>query len=193
MLEDYKTWLATAAIGLTIYAYVPYVRGLLAGTTKPHMFTWIIWSLVTFIAVSIQVTEGAKAGAWPTIVAAILCFWITLMSIKHGTKDIRRSDWFFFIASLSAIPLWLWADDPTSAAILVTALEIVAAIPTLRKSWHAPHEEVASTYGINTLRYVLSIFAVASFSIPTLAYPIGMVFMNGLIFAVLVCRKTVSK
>lgn len=190
ILTDYKFWFASVAVFLTLYAYIPYIKGIFRGETKPHFFTWIVWSIVTFIAVFIQVVEGGEMGSWPTIVAALTCFFITGLAVKYGSKDIKRIDYFFLFSSLCAVPLWIVTKDPTYSAILVTAIEIVAAFPTIRKSWHDPASEVTSTYCLNTIRYILSIFALGAFTIPTLAYPAGMVLMNGLIFAVLFIRRT---
>lgn len=188
IFEDYKFWLAGLAIILTFYAYIPYLVGIFKGKTKPHLFTWLIWSTVTLIAVVVQVLEGGGMGAWPTIAAAITCFFVTLLAFKFGSKDIKKIDYIFLLASLSAIPLWLITNNPAYSAVLVTIIEIVAAFPTIRKSWNKPEEEVTSTYGINTFRYFLSILALATFSVSTVAYPIGMVFMNGLIFCILLIR-----
>ena len=188
MIFDYKSWLGLIAVALTVYAYIPYLRGIYAGTTKPHLFTWIVWSVVTLIAVIIQIVEGAGAGAWPTVIAALICFWITYLSITRGSKDIKKIDWFFLISSLCAIPLWIITNNPAWSALLVTGIEIVASFSTIRKSWTAPEHEVMLTYGLNTFRYVLSIIALASFSVATLAFPLGMVFMNALIFGVLLLR-----
>lgn len=193
LLDDYKFWLASIAVVMALYAYIPYLIGIFKGETKPHVFTWIIWSIVTSIAVVIQFIEGGGMGTWPTMAAAITCLFITLLAFKYGSKDIQKVDYFFLVASLSAIPLWIVTNNPLYSALLVTFIEIVAAIPTIRKSWHKPEEEVTSTYGINTVRYFLSIVALASFSISTVAYPVGMVFMNGLIFAVLLIRNKTVK
>jgi len=189
LLDDYKFWLASIAVILALYAYVPYLIGIFKGKTRPHLFTWLIWSIVTCIAVVVQIMEGGGMGTWPTMAAAITCLFITALAVKYGSKDIKKIDYFFLIASLSAIPLWIITNNPTYSALLVTFIEIIAAIPTIRKSWNKPEEEVTSTYGINTARYFLSIIALASFSISTVAYPVGMVFMNGLIFAVLLIRR----
>lgn len=190
LLDDYKFWLASIAVILALYAYIPYLIGIFKGKTKPHLFTWVIWTIVTFIAVIIQIIEGGGMGTWPTLAAAVTCLMITILALKYGSKDIKKIDYIFLIASLSAIPLWVITNNPTYSALLVTFIEIIAAIPTIRKSWNRPEEEVTSTYGINTVRYFLSIVALASFSIATVAYPMGMVFMNGLIFIVLIVRKT---
>ena len=190
LTEQYQLWMASMAIFLALYAYGQYLKSMFQGKTKPHFCTWLVWFIVTAIAVFIQMLEGAGMGAWPTLVAAFICFFVTVLSIKYGSKDIRRIDFIFLIASLCIIPVWLLADNPALAALLVTVIEIIAALPTIRKSWHHPHEETMSTYGLNTIRYTLSIFALASFSIATVAYPLGMVVMNGSIFLVLLVRRT---
>jgi hypothetical protein len=45
----YKEVLAAAAVLLTFPMYVPYVRSIHAGRTKPHAFSWIIWSLASIV------------------------------------------------------------------------------------------------------------------------------------------------
>lgn len=189
MLEDPKLWFAIISVLLTLYAYIPYLTGILRGETKPHLFTWIVWLIMTFITVFIQVVEGGGMGAWSTIAGAIVCFSVTVLSIKYGSKDIKKVDYVFLIAALAAIPLWLITDSPTYAALFVVGIEIMAFSPTVRKSWHAPNTEVMSTYGLNTLRYVLSIFALSQISIATIAYPFVKVLMNGLIFSIILAHR----
>lgn len=189
MLDDYKIWLAGIAVILTVFAFAPYIRGIYSGTTRPHLFSWLVWSIVSFIAAIIQVKEGAAAGAWPTIIATGLSCWITALAVTRGSKDIKKIDWYFLFASLSAIPLWLALNDPTLSAILITVIELIAAGSTIRKSWVNPKEEVMMTYGLNTLRSILSIVALSSFSIATVVYPAGMVLMNGALCAILLLRQ----
>jgi hypothetical protein len=189
MFYDYKVWSAAVAVCLTILAYIPYLRGIYSGTTKPHLFSWIIWSLTTLIAAIIQVVKGGAAGAWPTLLAAGACIWIVYLSVSRGSKDIRRIDWYFLFASLGALPLWIITKDPTWSALLVTGVEIVAIFPTLRKSWSRPEQEVAFTWGIGVVRFLLSIIALETYSIATVAYPAGMIFMSGLTFSVLIIRR----
>ena len=193
MLQSYKDGLAIIAIVLTVFAFYPYIRGIFENKVKPHLFTWIVWALTTFIAAVIQVVKGAASGAWSTLLAALLCFWVVGLSVRRGSKDIRKIDWFFLLASLSAIPLWIMMEDPTWSAVLVTGIEIVAAFPTLRKSWLYPEQESTSSYTINTFRYLLGAIAVEKYSIATLIYPVGMVLLSGLISVVLIMRGRTKK
>ena len=99
------------SITLAVIAYVPYIRSIFEGKTRPHVFTWVIWMLLTIIAFSIQMTQGAGAGAWATGVTGVLCVVIFLASLRHGETHITRSDWLTFIAALLAIPIWLAASS----------------------------------------------------------------------------------
>jgi hypothetical protein len=40
-----KELLSAVAIALTFALFVPYVRGILRGDLKPHVFSWVIWGL----------------------------------------------------------------------------------------------------------------------------------------------------
>lgn len=186
---DYQAILSVLATAITIYAYIPYLRGIIKGVTKPHFFTWSIWTLTTFVAVAAQMHEGAGVGAWPVLTSAILSLFITLAGLRYGLQQIARSDWYFFIGSIAAIPLWLLTDSPALAAVLVTVIELVATGPTLRKAWKDPTSEVAQTYALNTLRYVLAFGALEQFTIATAAHIVGMFFKHGAILAILLYRR----
>ncbi|MCU6711451.1 TDP-N-acetylfucosamine:lipid II N-acetylfucosaminyltransferase [Paenibacillus sp. J5C_2022] len=43
----YKELLAIAATLLTYIGFIPYIRSILLGKIKPHIFSWIIWGAGT--------------------------------------------------------------------------------------------------------------------------------------------------
>jgi len=45
----YKEILSAIAIALTFAAFVPYLCTIIRGTTKPHIFSWVIWGATTFV------------------------------------------------------------------------------------------------------------------------------------------------
>jgi hypothetical protein len=191
---DYKIVLGILATAMTIWAHIPYFKETLKGKNKPHIFTWIIWTLLTFIATAAQIVGGAGPGAWVTFVTGLICVAITLAALKHGEKRITRSDWIIFIASLSAIPLWLLTSDPLLSVILVTAIDISAVYPTFRKSWIKPFEENTYMYGFNIPRHIFSIAAIQTISPVTAIYPAGLLVMNIVMYFMLKTRRVaVSK
>lgn len=190
---DYKIFLGAIAIGMTIWGHIPYLLETIKGINKPHIFTWVTWSLLTLIAFAAQFSGGGGAGAWVTGVTGLICIIITIFALRLGEKNITRSDWAMFIAGLAAIPLWLATDDPLSAVILVTAIDLCAFGPTFRKSWNKPFEENTFMYGFNVPRHALAIMALQEISLVTAIYPAALVAMNLVMYVMLkIRRKTLA-
>lgn len=174
------------SVVMTIISFVPYISKTFKGTNKPHIFTWMIWTLVVGILYFVQDAGGAGPGAWASGVTALCCGIIVLASIRHGEKHITRLDWISFIAVLLIIPIWMLTDSPPLAAFLVTVIDGIAYIPTFTKSWRKPHEEVAFTHIIANVKHGLAMMAMQTISFTTIFYPVCIFFLNlalvGLIF-----------
>ncbi|HYS44784.1 MAG TPA: hypothetical protein VEM35_00005, partial [Rhizomicrobium sp.] len=59
-----KTVLGAASLGLAGFGYGSYIVSVLRRHTRPHVFTWWIWTLVMTIAAVAQLTNQAGAGGW---------------------------------------------------------------------------------------------------------------------------------
>jgi len=172
-----------------VISLVPYLISIISGRTKPHIFTWILWTLLTFIVWAIQFADGAGAGAWATLVTAILSLVIVVFSFKNGHKNITKTDWGTFIVGLLSIPLWMLTKDPTLSAILVTFIDVVAFYPTLRKSWHFPREELVFLYVISTVKHVFSFMALSNVTIATAVFPVVVSIVNLLAIVMILWRR----
>ncbi len=186
---DYKNVLALTAMGMTIWAHIPYFIETIKGSNRPHIFTWVLWTLLTFIAAAAQVAGNAGPGAWVTITTGIICVAITIVAFHKGEKNITRSDWAMFILGLSAIPIWMMTSDPLLAVIIVSAIDVSAVIPTVRKAWNKPFEENSFMYGFNIPRHVCSIASLHTMSWVTAIYPASLLLMNGVVYLILKIRR----
>lgn len=174
---------------MTIWAHIPYFITTLKGTNKPHVFCWIIWTLLTGIAFAAQMVEGAGAGAWATGVCSAICLAITIAAAKKGEKEITRSDWVMFLLALAAIPVWVATDDPVWSIWMVAVIDLSALYPTVRKSWKRPHEENSFMYGFNIPRHMVSLAALSHVSTTTALYPFALLLMNLGMFVMLKSRR----
>lgn len=43
-MADYKIILGLVAVVVGFVGYIPYLRDLFKGTTKPHVFSWGVWA-----------------------------------------------------------------------------------------------------------------------------------------------------
>ena len=177
------------AVALTIIGYAPYFISILKRQTKPHMFSWIIWSIVNAIASAGQWSRGGGPGSWSGGLTTLFCILITGFCFSHGEKHVTRSDWWAFIAALLAIPLWYFTDDPLGAMILATLIDIVGCYPTLRKSYWKPYEENVFSWAICGVRSLLALFALEKYDFVTVIFLAAMLVTNGGIAVLLLWRR----
>ena len=173
--QAYKVWMSAAAMALTFAAFVPYIRSILVGATRPHVFSWVVWGTNTCVAFYATLSAQGGAGAWAVgFSGAITLLVAALAYAKRADITITRTDWLFFIAGLAAMPLWFIASDPLWAIVIVTAIELLGFGPTARKSWYRPYSEPMGFLGILVLRNALVIAALERYSAATLLFPAAM-------------------
>jgi hypothetical protein len=174
---------------LTVAAYAPYAWSTWKGTTRPHIFSWVIWTVLMVIATAGQFAGSAGPGWWATGLSAAACLIIALQAWRQGDKNITRSDWAVFIGALAAIPFWLITGNPLTAIIIVTVIDALSYAPTFRKSWHAPHEEMPLHYIISNLKHIASLFAMSAYTMTTVLYPMALLAMNTMLVAMIYWRR----
>jgi len=191
---DNKTIIGITSIVFSLVGYIPYFRDIFRKKTKPHVFSWLGWSLIGSIAFFAQISEGAGPGAWAGGFGAMVCLSITLLAISHGEKTITLSDWVAFGGALIGLTLWKLTDDPLLAIILITITDALAFVPTFRKGYSKPYEETVITWIFSSVKFIISLFAIESYGLSTLLYPIYLILSNGSFgIMLLVRRKMLSK
>ncbi|MGE3770025.1 MAG: hypothetical protein AB7G06_03655 [Bdellovibrionales bacterium] len=181
------------AVALTIISYIPYFHGIRKGTIKPHAFSWLLWSLITGISYMAQTSAGSGPGAWAAGISTFLTLSVAIASLKYGEKNITRSDWVVFIAGLSAIPAWILTDNPLWSVVIVSAIDTVGYIPTIRKSWSKPTEEGFSRYTLSSVNKVLSLLAIEVFIVTTWLHTATILLMNIVLLTVMLYRRHVLR
>ena len=182
------------AIVAGVIRYSTYYFSIVRGQSRPHLFTWLTWGLITTLAWWGQVVSGAGAGAWATCLIAIASFGVCLLALKYGEREITRSDWVSFVLALLAIPIWLMTKDPLWAMVWLTAIDATAYWPTYRKTWRKPQTEALFSYGFTVVRQVFSLLALETVSVTTAVYPAAIMILDlGFIGMVLLRRSALSR
>lgn len=184
-----KEIISALAVLLTFIAYIPYYRDILKGKTHPHIYSWLLWGLLTILLVGLQIKGGAGVATWVSIAAGLLCGGVVLLSLKSGKKYIATSDTVVAILSLIAIGFWLVADQPVISMMLVIAADLLAFVPTVRKSWHEPYTETLSLYITNTLRFSLALMAVETYTFLSASWITSWALANALFAIMLIIRR----
>ena len=184
-----KEFLVIIGVVITFIAYIPYFRDIIDGKTKPHAFTWLIWSLLTAIAFVAQVSDGGGIGSVILGITAVISFIIFLIALKVGKKNIVKVDWIFLFGALLAIVVWYITEDPFWSVILITVIDAVAFAPTFRKAYIDPYTETLSTFLLSGVKFIFVIVALEAYTTVTVLYPLSLVFANGLFVVLLIVRR----
>lgn len=186
----FKPLLSTMAIALTIVTLLPYIRAILRGAVQAHVFSWVIWGSTTFVVFLAQLADRAGVGAWPIGVSGSLTILIAFLAYRRrGDLSITRSDWIFFAAALSTLPLWYLTSDPFSAVAVLTVVDVLGFGPTLRKVYVQPYSESPGFFGLFALRNVLVVLALEHYSPTTLLFPVTIAAACVLVMALIALRR----
>ncbi len=189
MTHDYHLIISVIASFIGIASLAPYFQDIFRGTTKPHVFTWFLWGILTGLACVAQVSAGGGVGAWATGIESIACFTISAFALRWGEKDIRPFDWVAFAAAFAGIFLWYATNNPLYAVLIIMAVDIAAFAPTFRKAYGKPQEETMSAFALSAVRWALVLVALESFNLTTALYPASVALTDMAFVALLLWRR----
>jgi len=167
-----KEILSGIAMLLTFIAFAPYIRSVLNGTVKPHIFSWAIWGITTCSVFFAQLADNGGAGAWAIGFSGSITLFIAILAYnKRGDISITPSDWAFFSAALAALPIWFFTNNPIWAVMVLTTVDLLGFGPTIRKTWHHPYSESLTFMVLFLLRNLLVLTALEHYSVTTALFP----------------------
>lgn len=179
---DAKILFAIIASILAAIGNISYIREIIKGKVEPHPYTWFVWSIVSMTTFFGGLAKGAGIGALPTGIAegfTIVIFILSLKGLRHiRAVHIRAIDNYFLAAALLGLIPWALTKDPTVSVIIVVAIDVIAFMPTLRKTWMRPEGERPLLYGMNVARHALTLFSLRTYNVATTLHSIAMICMN---------------
>lgn len=188
-----KETVAIIAALLAIIGNASYLKSIFRGQVQPHPYTWFIWSIVSLTTFFGGLAKGAGIGALPTGVAEGFTIIIFLFSLKYlfqgKAGHIRKIDNYFLAICLFGLIPWALTKDPTISVVIVVLIDIVAFLPTLRKTWQHPNTEKPLLYEMNVARHILTLFSLQSYNIATTFHSIAMICTNTVMTAFIKRKK----
>jgi len=176
---------------LSLISFVPYIVTTLQGKNKPNRATWIIWGLVSIILLASYKTVGATHAIWPSVSNVVGMVLILILSFKYGVKEWSALDTYCLIAALVGLFFWWAFNSPLTALTMSIGIDLVGAIPTLKKSYLDPASENKLTWILFWSANTLNLFAVESWNFAMAFYPLYLFFISGTIAVILIVRKKI--
>jgi hypothetical protein len=169
--------------------YVPYIRDIVRGSTRPHRGTWTIWCLLSAIVLASQYADG---GHWSLLVAVAQVIGsavIWAFSLTRGVGGTSRLDLTLGAVAALGVVGWSASGDPTIATVSIVIADTMAVSMMLPKTFRLPYSETPSAYAISAVSGLFAIAAVGSLDFGLLVYPVYVVAADVAVVAVIGFRR----
>jgi hypothetical protein len=187
---SFKTMMGALSVVIMTVAYAVYLwQTARSQDVRPHPFSWLLWGFVTAVVYLVQIGKGAGPGSWVVGLTAVFCFVIGIISFLKHKWRFSWFDWLSLIAGLLVFGYYLLSKNPIQSAILATATDVIGYGSTVRQGWTEPDKDSATSFALNSLKFVPSLFALQTYSVATWLYPATLVVMNGAVTILLLTRR----
>ena len=191
---DIKLFWGIFSAIFTLIIFIPYFRDIYRKNTEPHLYSWLIWTILQGTGAAAIFKGGAGNGAWALVAGTSVCFSVFALSFKYGTKNIKRFDLYCLVGALLALAVYFFVSNPLYSIFLVAPIDFIAYFPTFRKSFEEPYTETLITWFLSAGANLLSIFAIQHYSLTTAFYQTTLVATNlTLCVVIIVRRRVISK
>jgi len=178
---------------LSIFCLLPYIVDILKHKTRPERASWLIWSVLGFIAFFSQMAEGATNSLWLTAAQTFIVTVVFILSIKFGSGGLIKRDILSLIVAGLGIVLWVFTKEAAAALYIVIAVDFTGSILTIVKSYEDPRSETLITWILSGTAGFFGALSVGEWSFVLLSYPVYLWLINYVVAGAILLgrRKTV--
>lgn len=188
-MSNWQTAIGIVAGFVSIICFVPYIITIFQGKTRPNRASWWIWAINGSILCASYYSAGASNTIWALICAVIAQFAISILSLKYGEGGWNRFDRSCLIGAGISILLWWLFSSPLLAIIFTLTIDVLGALPTIKKSYYEPEKEDLLTWILYVVASILNLLAIEQWSFVILAPPLYVFCVNAVIVLLLLRRK----
>lgn len=182
--------IGVVAAVLSIYAFVPYARDVVACRTRPQRASWLIWAVLSCIALGSNIAEGASASLWFAVIQCAGTVAILLLAISRGAGQFMvAGDGYILTAAAVGLALWAATDNAAYALGVTITISLLGGYATIRKAFLDPASETLSTWLICCAAACLAIASVGQFDWVLLAYPLYLATLYGAVVVAIVLGR----
>lgn len=179
---------------LQILGQMAYLRALfITKSATPHAFTWLVWGFIMAIGAIAQFSQGERLAIIFLSEGSVFCLFIGIIALMRQKIAFTRFDYWCLGIALCIIPLWLITNTPLYSVILISIIDGMMILPTIRKSWNDPYSEPLGVFVTGTLVSFSSLLVLNDISMITAFYPTTIIVVNiSFIITILLRRSSLS-
>jgi hypothetical protein len=188
---DLQGLLGQLAGAISLLGFVPYIIAIAQGKTRPNRATWWIWSVVGAMLCASYYASGTRHALWVPLSYVIGPLATALLALKYGEGGWDRFDRTCLAASLLSLVVWWLARSPLVALLANLGIDLLGAVPTIRKAYRAPEAESLLSWLVFLLADTLNVCAIGTWSLATALYPVYL-FILAAVLVTLLMRPRVT-
>ncbi|MBP6880791.1 hypothetical protein KBC31_04150 [Candidatus Saccharibacteria bacterium] len=177
---DLKTVFGLLSVFLGFVGISSYALSVVKGQTHPHIYSWILYTILSGSSSFMMIANGAGAGAWANVLSFITNFAVVGLALRYNMARIRRVDTFLLIISFATIGLWAFTQS-IIFVVIQALLVLLASLPTIRKILQNDGPERLSLYYLNICKHAFSFLALATLSFDSIILLLAALIINFLI------------
>lgn len=171
---------------LFIVAFVPYIRAIVRGDTKPAKASWIIWASLDSITIAGMYSKDAVNDQ---ILGAVLGAWtVAILALRYGTPGWTRIDKLCLGGAVLGIVLWQVFSNPVIGIMTSLSVIFLGSIPTFRSAWKDPSKEDRVAWTIFWVSCVAAVAAIPSWTLQDASQPITFFVIESIMMYILYFR-----
>lgn len=164
-----------------------YVLETLRGNTKPNRVTWSLWALAPLIAAGAQFKEGAGLVTLSTFMNGFMPALVLGASFLDRKAYWKATSFDYFCGSISVIALILWlVTGQGLVAILLSILaDLMAAIPTIIKSYYQPETEHPTAFLFAFFASLITLLTIKEWKPENYAFALYIVLVTATLYSLI--------
>ncbi|HSA58639.1 MAG TPA: hypothetical protein VLJ37_03035 [bacterium] len=189
VFSDFHALSGIIAGALSFLAFVPYVLSTLRGRNRPNRATWIIWSAVGVSLLASYAAAGARETVWVAAANLLAFLAVLALSFKYGEGGWTFFDGACLLGAAFGLALWWWFDSPLPTLFSGLFIDLVGALPTVKKAWNDPASEDLLAWILFCAANAVNLLAIRTWNVAVASYPLYMVFITLVLVAILLLRR----
>jgi hypothetical protein len=175
---------------IQLWGILVYARDTLRGKTKPNRVTWFLWALAPIIAFAAEINKGVGLRSLMTLSVGLGPLIVLFVSFanKKSYWRLKKSDYICGLLSILGLVLWRLYNQGDLAIVFSVAADLLAAAPTLVKSYYHPETESSEAYWVAVINAGITLLTIKVWNIANSAFPIY-IFLINIVFVVFIYYK----
>lgn len=180
-MAGYHAVIGEIASLIVLASAIPYLMGILKGTSTPSKVSWWIWALNDCAIVSTHFAGGGRTTFWVPMIQTVSSLAIAIILTVKQRKS--KSTWtkldkFCVAGSAASFTVWAVSGSALTGLIIGLVIDSLGAAPTLRNVWKNPKAENRLPWLMVLVAKALNLFAVSHWSFAVALYPMYAVVLS---------------